>query len=86
MSELTLTHEQAGVERQFSAWRSDGRLYLKLEEYSLTHYEKDRVKVVDDTQSYPLADDGETVEHDGREWREYTEGRFERLNSKRFRA
>jgi len=86
MSEWNAVHHRNGTERHFLAWRSGGELYLKLKEYSLTHYEKDRVKVVDDTQSYPLADDGQTVAHDGRRWKDYAEARFKRLNNKRFRT
>jgi len=85
MSELTLKFEKHGAERVFDVWRSDGEVYLNLREYSLTSINSDREKVVDSTVNYPLADDGVTVEHNGENWQEYAETRFNRLNNKRFR-
>lgn len=80
MSELTLNYDRHGVTRQMDVWRSAGEVYLRLREWW-----PEGGKGVDSTVTYPLADNGTTVEHAGDGWEQYAEKRFERLNSKRFR-
>jgi len=84
MSELRLTHKENGVERVFDAWRSSGEVKLRLRELSFNYSTEKQEVVIDNTVGYELADDDETVAHDGDGWRQYVKKRFETLNNKRF--
>lgn len=84
MAEYTDTLKRNGVKRGIQAWRDSGELHIRLKEMCINPETARWETVVDGTVGYTLADDGETVAHDGNHWREYAKARFERLNQKRF--
>lgn len=66
------------IKREYSAYTGGGCVHIRVLEFL------DGAAVVDDVQSYDLADDGETVLHNGKNWRKYAVDRFKSLNKSRF--
>ena len=66
------------VERRYLAYTANNAVHIRVHELL------DGDTTTDTTQSFDLADDGETVVHTGERWDTYARKRFGRLNDARF--